>query len=153
MKEFIKALKCVLLSQLLCWAVFILCDENKFVSKTAAEYTAMIVGPILLIVVLVLYFVFKNKYITKNKLNSKIFNLFLFVIWIIFTILMGLILEYLVGKYLHVCTRTSVISWTCFLNGIEYFLYTILVFLFPILILIINLIIKLCKYIKRKLKK
>ena len=147
MKEFIKALKCVLLSQLLCWGIFILCDENKFVSRTTAEHIAMIVGPILLIMVLILYFVFKNKLIQKNKLNSKKFNIFLFIIWIIFTILIYFILEFLVGEYLHICDGYS---WTCFLNGIEYLLYAVLVFLFPILTLIISLIIKLFKFIKTK---
>lgn len=150
MKEFTRSLICVLLSQLVCWGAFILCDENKFISQNTAEHMAMIVGSILLILILVLYFVFKNKFITKNKLNSKKFNIFLFVIWQISTILIYFVLESLIGKYLHACTQKSVLDWSCFLNGIEYLLYGILSFLLPVLILIINLIIKLFKYIKRK---
>ena len=143
MKEFTKALKCVLIYQLICWGIFILCDENKFVSQSTAEGNAIINGIILLIGLLILYLVFINKFIAKNNLNSKKFNIFLFILWAVISILISSILLNLVGEYLHICRGEG---WDCFLNGIEYGLQGIFMVFLAILILIIKLIIKIYKY-------
>ena len=136
MKEFIKALKCVLISQLIYWGIFILCDENKYVSQSTAEGNAIIGGIILLIGLLILYFVYINKFITKNNLNSKKFNIFLFVLWIVFSVLSSYVLLGMVdNNYLHICRGEG---WDCFLNGIEYGLQGIFMVLLAILILIIK---------------
>lgn len=148
-KEFIKALKCVLIYQLICWGVFILCDENKFVSQSTAEGNAIIGGIILLIGLLILYFVYVNKFIAKNNLNSKKFNIFLFILWVITSILISSILLNLVGEHLHICRGEG---WDCFLNGIEYGLQGIFMVLLAILILIIKIIIKFYKKITKSKK-
>lgn len=148
-KEFIKALKCVLIYQLICWGVFILCDENKFVSQSTAEGNAIIGGIILLIGLLILYFVYVNKFIAKNNLNSKKFNIFLFILWVITSILISFILLNLVGEHLHICRGEG---WDCFLNGIEYGLQGIFMVWLAILILIIKIIIKFYKKITKSKK-
>ena len=84
MKEFINALKYSLLFQIITWLVFFLFDEYKFVRNANISNIAIIAGIILLTITLVLYFVFGNKIIRKNKLNSKKFNLSLFFIWMFF---------------------------------------------------------------------
>ena len=145
MKEFTKSIKCVLLYQIICWGLFILCDENKLISQTLSEEIAMITGIIVLIVLLIIYFIFSNKYIKKNNLDSKKFNILLFIIWIISSISIMFVLFNLVeNEYLHVCDGSG---WDCFLNGIEYGIEGILMIFLAILILIIRIIIMFYKYI------
>ena len=148
MKEFIKAIKCVTICQLLCWGIFILCDENKFVSQSSAESMAIISGIILLIALLIIYFVFGNRFIKKYNINSIKFNIFLLILWIVISLLVMVVLIGLVDiNYLHVC-QTS--GWGCFLNGIEYGLQGIYMVILAILILIIKLIILFYKFITKR---
>lgn len=148
MKEFAKAIKCVLICQFLCWGIFILCDESKFISQSSSEGIATISGIILLISLLIIYFIFANNIIKKHSMNSKKFNIFLFISWVITSILVMFVLISLVdNKYLHVCQGSG---WDCFLNGIEYGLQGIFMVILAILILIINLIIKFYRFITKR---
>ena len=127
----------------------VICDENKFVSQSTAEGNTIIGGIILLIGLLTLYFVYVNKFIAKNNLNSKKFNIFLFILWVITSILISSILLNLVGEHLHICHGEG---WDCFLNGIEYGLQGIFLVLLATLILIIKIIIKFYKKITKSKK-
>lgn len=127
----------------------VICDENKFVSQSTAEGNAIIGGIILLIGLLILYFVYVNKFIAKNNLNSKKFNIFLFILWVITSILISFILLNLVGEHLHICRGEG---WDCFLNDIEYGLQGIFMVLLATLILIIKIIIKFYKKITKSKK-
>lgn len=139
MKEFIKAIKLVIIYQFICWGTFILCDENKFILQSTVSGIAIVSGILLLISILILYFVFINKFIEKNNLNSVKFKTFLFILWVIFSIVISSIFVNLITNgYFHICQTTG---WDCFLNGFEYFLYGIFMVLLVILILIIKLII------------
>ena len=146
MKEFKNAMIYVLLSQGLCWLIFYLFDDQKYVFNADISNSASIIGIICLIVLLILYFVFTNKIVTKNKLNFKKFNIFLFLIWIFVQIPVAFILDIILDA-IRPCE-----SFGCILIGFEYFIQWFLMLLFPILIFIINLIIKLCKHIKKNKK-
>jgi hypothetical protein len=146
MKEFKNAMIYVLLSQGLCWLIFYLFDDQKYVFNADISNSASIIGIICLIVLLILYFVFTNKIVTKNKLNIKKFNIFLFLIWIFIQIPVAFILDIILDA-IRPCE-----SFGCIFIGFEYFIQWFLMLLFPILIFIINLIIKLCKHIKKNKK-
>jgi len=151
MKEFLKALKYVSIFQLICWVIFILCDENKLVSRNVANESAIIIGVILLIVLFVLYFIFIKKIIEKNKLKSTKFNIFLFILWVVISFIIGFILFALSGKYLQPCYESdSPIDFSCFLIGIEYMLNGVHMIQFAISILITKLIVKIVKKIIKK---
>lgn len=148
MKELGKALKISVIFQLICWAIFILIDENRIMRQTTAEEVSMLIGIIILIGMLVLYFIKANKYISKNQLKSTRFNIFLAASWILFSIAISFILLCLVDKgYLHVC-RSS--GWGCFLNGIEYAIECFFMILQASIFLLIKSIIRFYKYIKNK---
>ena len=143
MKEFKNALIYVLLSQVFCWLMFYLFDDQKYVFNARISMSASIIGIICLIVLLIIYFVFAKKIVTKKKLNSKKFNVFLFLIWMFMQIPSYNVCNYVLG-IIRPCE-----TFGCILIGFEYVIQWLLMLLFPILILIINLIIKLCKYIKK----
>jgi ABC-type enterochelin transport system permease subunit len=58
--------------------------------RTSAEDIALLMGIVILIGLIVLYFIKINKYISENQLRSTRFNIFLAISWIILSI--GLIL-------------------------------------------------------------
>lgn len=151
MKELKYSLIYVTLFQILCWGVFIICDEFPFVSRINAELFAMGLGTVLLIVLLIVYFLFSRDIIKEKKLKSRRFNLLLVIFWIIFSISMTILTTYLVDKgILHNCYEDENTSWlTCFLNGIEYFYFGIELVLQAIILVIIKII----KLIIKKLKK
>lgn len=145
MKEFLQAMKYCILSQILCWGLFIILDENMLTNQSNAETSALFVGLGLLILILVLYFCNSNKLIKKYQLNSIKFNVSLTFIWIGLSLITSKFLLDLVDKHvLHICS-----GWYCFLNGIEYGLYAILMIILVIIILIIKLIIKIYKHFKK----
>lgn len=148
MKEFLNALKCTIIFQLLCWGCFVICDENKFIPQSSAEDLALSSGLLILVILLFVYFLFANKYIKSNNMNSKRFNIILFFLWTISSILIMFESMNLVSNnYLHVCQDTG---WDCFLNGIEYGIEGFFMVVLAILILIIKVIIMIYKHIKKK---
>ena len=151
MKEFINAIKCTIICQLLCWGIFIICDENKQISQSSAESLAIISGIIMLVILLVIYFISVNKYIKNKNMNSIKFNVILFTLWSVTSILITYGLISLVdNKILHVCQGDG---WACFLNGIEYAVEGFFMIALVILILCIKIIIVLYKYITKNKKK
>lgn len=146
-KTFFSAIKWGLLFQAICWGSFILFDENSFMGEGAA----IICGIIILIGVLVFYLLKANKYLKKNKFKPLMFNIILFIFWVISSFAMTtLLLELVNNGYLHVCGGDG---WDCFLNGIEYFFYGLFMVVLAILIILINIIIMIYKFIKKKRKK
>ena len=151
MKEFINAIKCTTICQLLYWGIFIICDENKYISQSTAESLAIISGIIMLIILLVIYFIFVNKYIKNKNMNSIKFNVILFTLWSATSILITYGLCSLVNnKILHVCQGSG---WSCFLNGFEYIMEGFFMIALVILIIITKIIIFLYKYFTKNKKK
>lgn len=147
MKEFFQALKYCTLLQILCWIVFIALDENRFINQSNAELLALFGGIGLLLAIIILYFLKSNKIIKKHQLSSIKFNISLALIWNILSIFISIFLLVLIDKgLLHICRGDS---WACFLNGIEYVLYPILMIVVVILVVIIKKIIKIYKYFKK----
>ena len=137
MKEFKMSLKYVIFSQLFLWIAFILCNKNFYF------------GVILLVILSILYFGFRKKIITKNELNSKKFNIFLLINWIIISILITFFIH-----NLDKCTSTTASDITeCSLYGVEYDFYMCLMIFLLFPITLVGLIAKLFKEIKEKLKK
>lgn len=150
MKELLNAIKCTIICQLICWGLFILCDENKFIEQADAENLASISSIIILTILLVVYFLYANKYIKKHNLNPIRFNIILFILWIGSSILISNTLTNLViNEKLHICQDHG---WNCFLNGFEYTIEAFFMITLAVLILIINIIIAIYKYIKNKKK-
>ena len=149
MKELLKSLKHVLVIQLISWGLFILIDENTFLSQSTAENLAFTIGLIIQLLILVIYYIYTNKEVKKNDLNLIKYNIFLFIFWNILSFLTILGFTYLVNnEYLHICQGTG---WDCFLNGIEYMLYGLSMIALSLLILFIDLVIVIYKWIiKRK---
>ena len=151
MKEFINAIKCTIICQLLCWGIFIICDENKYISQSSAESLAIISGIIMLVILLVIYFISVNKYIKNKNMNSIKFNVILFTLWSVTSILITFGLNSLVdNKILHVGQGSG---WSCFLNGFEYIMEGFFMIALVILIIIIKLIIFLYKYFTKNKKR
>ena len=147
MKEFINAIKCTIICQLICWVLFILCDENKYISQSSAESLAIISGIVILIVLLIIYFIYINRYVKNKDMNSRRFNIILFFLWLVTSILMTFGLLNLVdNKILHVCQSSG---WSCFLNGIEYGIEGFFMIALAVLILIIRIIIIFYNYITK----
>ena len=145
-KTFFSAIKWGLLFQIVCWGSFILFDENSFMDEGAA----IICGIIILIGVLVFYLLKVNKYLKKNNFKPLMFNIILFIFWVISSFAMtALLLELVNNGYLHVCSG----GWDCFLNGIEYPIYGFFMVVLGIVILLINIIILIYKFINKKIKK
>lgn len=148
MKEFLYAIKYTIIFQILCWGIFILCDENKLISQSDAENLALYSGIAILIGLLVIYYICVKKIIKKHNLNSTKFNIILLLLWSVSSKLITNGLNTLViNKKIHICQGSG---WECFLNGIEYDIEGLLMIALAILILIINLIIIIYKYIKKK---
>lgn len=148
MKEFLNALKHILIFQLISWGLFTLIDENTFVSQSIAENIAFTVGLIIQVIILVIYFIYTNKGVKKTNLNLIKYNIFLFILWNAISILITTGLVYLVNNgYLHICQGTG---WDCFLNGIEYMLYGLSMIVLSLLILLIDVIIIIYKYIVKR---
>lgn len=149
MKEFLKALKYVILFQIISWGIFILVDESPFIIKTSAEMVSILVGIFLLIILLLLYFIFSKKVIVKNSYNSIIFIASLLILWIIFSILGIYITLKLVDiGVLHYCSGGG---WNCFLNGIEYGLFGFGMLIIVGIIILWNIIYYCYKLIKNYL--
>ena len=147
MKELLNAIKYTIICQLVCWGIFILCDEIKYIPQSEAESLAGYSGLAILIILLVCYFIYSDKYIERNNLNSKKFNIFLFFLWSITSILMMYGLFFLVdNEILHICQGTG---WECFLNGFEYIIQGCFMVATAVLILIIKIIIALYKHITK----
>lgn len=150
MKHFLTALKHVLFCQIICWGIFMLFDEEiPFLPFSGEPDLALIVGIIILVIYLILYYAYLPKTIKKKELSSLKYNTFLFIIWNITTILIAYALITLVdNNFLHVCTGDG---WACFLNGLEYYIYPIIQSGLSALILFINLIIVIYKAIKKRI--
>ena len=147
MKEFLLSLKWCLIFQAICWGCFIVFDEIGIFD----EFTALILGIIVLIGFLIYYFIYSNKYLIKNNLKVLKFDIIIFIFWIVMTIGMTYFTIYLVDiGYLHYCGEGG---WDCFLNGIEYLLYGVCVILLPVVIIFIKIIIWTYKFINKKLNK
>ena len=108
MKEFINAIKCTIIFQLLCWGIFIIFDENKYISQSTTESLAIISGIIILIALLVVYFIYSDKYIKKNNMNSYNFNIILFSSWSATSLLVTYGLIYLVNKIIYMYVENQV---------------------------------------------
>ncbi len=144
MKELLHAIKCVIILQIIAWGVFTLCDETIFASD---EQIALIIGIIFLISILILYFIYINKYIKKYNLHNTRFNSFLFILWSIISFLsLNGMLSLVNKKALHVCEGTG---WSCFLNGIEYGIYGICMLIIAGIIVLIQFIKTLFKRINK----
>lgn len=151
MKEFIDAIKCTLICQLICWGLFIICDENKLMLQTNAEELALICGIGTLIVLFIVYFIYADKYVKNNNMNSIKFNIILFFLWLATSSLTTYGLCILVdNNILHACYDSG---WACFLNGIEYLIEGFFMIVFALLVLIIKITIIFCLYIVKVTKK
>lgn len=147
MKEFLEALKINILFQVVCWGIFILCDENKLMHQSSAVSLAINTSIIILLCIIILYFIYINKYIEKKNIKSIKFNIWLMFWWIITTIATMFYLLMLVDKkILHVCTGTG---WSCLLNGFEYGIQGFLMLTLAAIIIIIKIIIMLYKHIRK----
>ena len=78
MKEGFNALKCGIIFQLISWGSFLLYDETGIMN----EGYAMVFGVITLIGILIYYLFNAHKYLKKQKFNSLIFNITLFIFWV-----------------------------------------------------------------------
>lgn len=151
MKEFFRALLYVLITQIACWGIFILCDEFPLLSQSSAESLALVVGLIFSIIILVLYLVVVKKIIKKYELNSKRFNIFLILLWIVISILSLMSFLWLVEEeLLHVCKSSG---WDCFLNGIEYGIYGLLLVIVAIVVIIVKILSAIYRVIRNNLSK
>lgn len=145
MKELKHALIWGIVLQIIFWGVFTIIDE--FISHGAD--LSLGIGIFFCIVLLVLYFVYINKIIVKNKLKGGLFKVLLFVIWGLLSIGITFLAGYLVEQgVLQKCTSGG---WECFLHGIEYILYGMIMLALETIIAFIELIINGIKLIKSKI--
>ncbi len=148
MKEFFKALLYVFITQIVCWGIFTLCDEFPLINQDNAESLALTIGLLLSLIILILYFVFVKVIINKNKLNSKLFNVFLISLWIVISLLNSYIFTSLVDEgVLHYCESYG---WNCFLNGIEYVMYGILLVVVSLVIILWKIFSGIYRFFKKR---
>lgn len=151
MKELINATKCTIICQLICWGAFILCDENKYMSQSSANSLASISGIIILLLLFVIYFIYSDKYIKNNNMNSLKFNILLFFTWSVLSwLIMWILLNLMSHGIFHPCQGSNLFS--C-LDRIVYIYEAFSMIGIAILILIIKVIILLYKSITKKRKK
>ena len=147
MKELLHAIKCVIILQIICWGIFILCDECPFIHQSSAVDLALFTSCFILTGLIILYFIYINKHIEKHNLKKVKFNIFLLFTWMATSTAISYGCLMLVdSKHLHVCKHEG---WSCLLNGVEYGIQGILMLITAAIIILIQLIIILIKHIKK----
>jgi xanthosine utilization system XapX-like protein len=142
MKEFKYALLVTFVTQLISWLIFSLLYELIPSDSTIACIVGILIG----ILIIVFYFIGFKKMVVKHKLRPLLHNVWLFITWGLFTILITYGLFTLVDNgILHKCAG----DWSCFLNGIEYLLYGTFLLAVSTVIMFVRLIIDGFKYIMK----
>ena len=145
MKELKHGLLWGFVLQLVSWLLFIIIDE--FIS-VGADFT-LIVGILFSILLIILYFICVKKITAKYELKNGLFKIFLFIIWGLLSIGVTFFTSYLVEQ--GILQKCSGDGWSCFLNGIEYILYGMILLALETIIAFIELIINGVKLIKSKI--
>ena len=146
MKELKYSLLVSVILQVVLWGVFTIIDE--FISPDSSF--ALIVGLLLCLLLIVLYFICAKKIIAKYKLKTGLFKVILFVIWGLLSIGMTFLMSYLVEQgILQECDSEGL---DCFLGGIEYIFLGMFMLSLETIITFIELIINGIKLIKYKMK-
>lgn len=127
------------------WGLFVFCDE--FI---ATDF-AVISGIVFLIISVVIYFAIENKLIKKLDITRIKFTINALIIWNVLNIIIAIPLNVLVDK--GILSYCSGGGWGCFLNGIEYLIFPILVAIASLVILFCKLIFLIYKKLKNNKKK
>lgn len=141
MKELKVSLVICLITQIISWLLFMICDFLP-ISINNKITISLILNIIISLICIIMYFIMHNKIISKYNLKSLRFNIFLFIIWNILSIgFMYLILFLVDIKVLHSSNSKS------FYNGLEYVTIGFTYCLTSIIIISGNIIKKLIKLI------
>ncbi len=141
MKELKVSLVICLITQIISWILFMICDFLP-ISINNKITISLILNIIISLICIIMYFIMHNKIISKYNLKSLRFNIFLFIIWNILSIgFMYLILFLVDIKVLHSSNSKS------FYNGLEYVTIGFTYCLTSIIIISGNIIKKLIKLI------
>lgn len=141
MKELKVSLVICLITQIISWILFMICDFLP-ISINNKITISLILNIIISLICIIMYFIMHNKIINKYNLKSLRFNIFLFIIWNILSIgFMYLILFLVDIKVLHSSNSKS------FYNGLEYVTIGFTYCLTSIIIISGNIIKKLIKLI------
>lgn len=141
MKELKASLVICLITQIISWLLFMICDFLP-ISINNKITISLILNIIISLICIIMYFIMHNKIISKYNLKSLRFNIFLFIIWNILSIgFMYLILFLVDIKVLHSSNSKS------FFNGLEYVTIGFTYCLTSIIIISGNIIKKLIKLI------
>ncbi len=141
MKELKVSLVICLITQIISWLLFMICDFLP-ISINNKITISLILNIIISLICIIMYFIMHNKIISKFNLKSLRFNIFLFIIWNILSIgFMYLILFLVDIKVLHSSNSKS------FYNGLEYVTIGFTYCLTSIIIISGNIIKKLIKLI------
>ncbi len=141
MKELKVSLVICLITQIIIWLLFMICDFLP-ISINNKITISLILNIIISLICIIMYFIMHNKIISKYNLKSLRFNIFLFIIWNILSIgFMYLILFLVDIKVLHSSNSKS------FFNGLEYVTIGFTYCLTSIIIISGNIIKKLIKLI------
>lgn len=141
MKELKASLVICLITQIISWLLFMICDFLP-ISINNKITISLIFNIIISLICIIMYFIMHNKIISKYNLKSIRFNIFLFIIWNILSIgFMYLILFLVDIKVLHSSNSKS------FYNGLEYVTIGFTYCLTSIIIISGNIIKKLIKLI------
>ena len=141
MKELKASLVICLITQIISWLLFMICDFLP-ISINNKITISLILNIIISLICIIMYFIMHNKIISKYNLKSFRFNIFLFIIWNILSIgFMYLILFLVDIKVLHSSNSKS------FYNGLEYVTIGFTYCLTSIIIISGNIIKKLIKLI------
>ena len=141
MKELKISLVICLITQIISWLLFMICDFLP-ISINNKITISLILNIIISLICIIMYFIMHNKIISKYNLKSLRFNIFLFIIWNILSIgFMYLILFLVDIKVLHSSNSKS------FYNGLEYVTIGFTYCLTSIIIISGNIIKKLIKLI------
>ena len=141
MKELKYVLLYTIIFQIISWFVFMIGNETNIIPFILS----FIIIPIALIA---LYFSFIKNLITLHKLDRLKFNILLTFTWIFITGINTFIFLGLVDN--HIISVCSGSGWDCFLNGIEYLLFGIILGLIVLVIAIIKIIVFVIKRIRKK---
>lgn len=141
MKEFIRVLLYTILLQILSWGIFIY--FNELTGYMGLNFITLII----LLIPIFLYFIFNKKIIPRDKLDSKRFNIYLSISWLLFSILMII----LTAKFIPYFEDLGIFHkcyFLCILDGVEYFFFGMGMIFQVILISVF----KLCGYLYKKIK-
>lgn len=147
MKELCKSLILVLLWQIIGWVIFAFCDEviSNLIPITSMEYDdyndliKYIPSGIFLIVTPIIYLIYSKKIITKNNYNSKRFNAYFLILWIVFSIILGFAIAEYKPK-----------SSSIWLDGLQYIEYGVALLIPVIIVILIKIVCFIFKFVKNR---